>query len=64
VSNFKNERHNLYCGWVMGQAVKFGIVAEPVIDDDGNYTDRVRLPEIDGVAIELVIPEPPAEWSL
>lgn len=71
---FQDERHALFAGWVLGLAWRNGIAAEPVQDDDGNYTDQleVRLPfRDDGRAngglrwfgVRLVVPPPPDDWQ-
>lgn len=71
--HFTDERHALFAGWVLGLAWRNGIAAEPVMDDDGNYTDRleVRLPfrpdaGTDGglrwYSVTLIVPPPPDDW--
>jgi hypothetical protein len=66
-SNFIDDRHNLYVGWVLGIALLNGLRLAPVVDDLGNYTDRLRLvmPNPDGTfTIDLVVPYPPDDWEL
>lgn len=63
-SNFLDERHNLYCGWVFGMALKHGLPIEPIGDDAGNFTDRFAMALPDGITLTLVIPPPPDEWTL
>lgn len=58
---FVDDRHALYAGSIIGIAMREGVVAHPVVDDDGNYTDRIW---IEGLGVELVVPEPPADWTL
>jgi hypothetical protein len=62
MSNFLNDRHNLYVGWVLGIALKNGVPAVPVVDEDGNFTDRLSIPIGDN-NITVVVPEPPPEWT-
>lgn len=61
MSNFADDRHALYVGWVLGTAHKHG--AEPVLDEDGNYTDRISVP-IGAQSITVLVPPPPAHWKL
>ena len=65
---FVDDRHALYVGWVLGCAMRAGVDARPVVDDDGNYTDRlvIELPDqAEPVAytITVVVPPPPDDWS-
>lgn len=64
--NFSNDRHALYVGWVFGLAVKNGLGVEPVLDADGNYTDRLVLTNLQNSDwnITIVIPPPPDDWVL
>lgn len=59
---FKNDRHILYVGWVWGIANKITPVV-PVLDEDGNYTDRLLL-HLGPVEVEVIIPPPPDDWIL
>jgi len=67
MSNFLSDRHTLYVGWVLGIALSNGLDVVPVVDEAGNYTDRLQL-LLDGgspaVTITIVIPEPPEDWTL
>lgn len=69
---FVDDRHALYVGWVLGIALRNGLEAEPIADDQGNFTDRIqiKLPKYrttggtraTGTArwsIAVVIPPPP-----
>jgi hypothetical protein len=38
-----SERHALYIGMVIGIAMRNGVHARPVVDEDGNYTDRIMI---------------------
>lgn len=58
-----DERHALYVGWALGIAHRNGVRAEPVIDDDGNYTNRLRIPALDP-RLELIVPPPPDDWTM
>lgn len=60
--NFKSDRHSLYVGWVIGQIVRSNINAEPICDDEGNYTSQIRM-RLSEISFILTIPEPPEEWS-
>jgi hypothetical protein len=58
-------RHAQYVGWVASLALGHGIRAVPVCDEDGRYTDRLKVPFIyDHVVVELVVPPPPDDWEL
>ena len=67
-----NDRDALYVGWVLGTAMRNGVGARPVLDDDGNYTGRIEVelqaePNRLGeptVRLILVVPEPPEGWVL
>jgi hypothetical protein len=66
-SNFTSDRHVLYAGWVMGEMLRTGLPFEPVVDADGNYTNRfvINPPAgSDTPKITLVIPPPPDDWNL
>ena len=56
------ERHCLYIGWVLGMALVRGLPVKPVVDDENNYTDRIRLALPNGRNIDLIVPEPPDDW--
>lgn len=67
MSNFVSETHTLYVGWVLGIALQNGVDAVPVLDEDGNYTDRLTIPWCRGddlVHITVVVPPPPDDWEL
>jgi hypothetical protein len=72
-SYFVDDRHNLYCGWVQGLALRHGLSASLVIDEAGNFTNRLSIElggaqgprmGIEGLSIELIIPYPPEDWHL
>ena len=45
-----------------GLASKHGIAVRWVDDEQGNHTDRLRLPFIDEhVTVDLIVPPPPEE---
>jgi hypothetical protein len=60
--NFTDDRHALYAGWVIGTAMRHGVQLEPIVDDDGNYTDQLRLVHA-GLDITLIVPPPPDDWK-
>ena len=62
--NYANPRHCLYVGWVVGHAMKHGIPAVPVLDDQGNYTPIIEVTLDEGVTIQVIVPEPPDGWTL
>ena len=62
-SNFASDNHVLYAGWIMGHMVKAGLPFTPVVDPDGNYTNRVTVTTPEGVVITLLIPAPPDDWK-
>jgi hypothetical protein len=53
--------HALYTGWVLGLMAKAGLPITPMVDDDGNYTNRVTL-TLESGPITLMIPAPPDTW--
>lgn len=59
---FVDDRHALYVGWVMGIALRNGVPATAVIDDDGNYTDRIEIPWGELGSLTVVVPPPPGDW--
>ena len=61
-SNFASDTHVLYAGWVMGHMSKADLPFQPVLDDQGNYTNRVTVTTPEGVVITLIIPPPPDDW--
>jgi hypothetical protein len=67
-SNFVSDNHTLYAGWVLGEMLRSGLPVEPVLDPNGNYTNRVLIrPPLGGdlpPEITLLIPPPPDGWSL
>ena len=62
--NFTDERHALYCGWVVAQLmIMTGVSVRPVGDEDGNWMPRVRfLMDDPKESFELTIPEPDPDW--
>ncbi|HSS11895.1 MAG TPA: hypothetical protein VLL25_18550 [Acidimicrobiales bacterium] len=62
--HFVDDRHALYVGWIVGIALRNGVVVEPVIDEAGNYTDRLTVALFgSGPTVTLIVPPPPADWS-
>lgn len=63
-AHFKNDRHALYQGWIAGIAMRHGVPIELITDESGNYTNHIRIPLGDtDTMIEVVVPEPPADWK-
>ena len=60
---FVDDRHALYVGWVLGLAMRNGLPARPIVDDAGNYTDRLVVDLKPGMTITLVVPPPPDDWT-
>lgn len=60
---FVDDRHALYVGWVLGLAMRNGVSARPIVDDAGNYTDRLVVDLEPGVTITLVVPPSPDDWT-
>jgi len=58
------ERHALYVGWILGTALRNGVLARPVVDANDDYTDRLAIDLVDGTTIYVVVPEPPDDWEL
>jgi len=65
VSAFTDPRHALYVGAVVGIGLRHGVPLAPILDDDGNYTNRIVLgiPHAH-VTVTLVVPPPPDDWQL
>ena len=64
-----SERHALYVGWVLGCAMRAGVEVTPVVDADGNYTDRLTVVLPDRTEpveyiITVIVPPPPDDWGL
>jgi hypothetical protein len=60
-----DDRHALYVGWVLGIAMRNGVDARPVLNDDGNYTDHLEVCVPDAkITITVIVPPPPEDWSL
>ena len=63
-----DDRHALYCGWVIGLGMRHGVDLAPEVVD-GNYTNRLRLVFPDNrlgehpAAVTLVVPYPPDDWT-
>lgn len=62
MNNFLDDRHALYAGWVMGLALNQGLHATPVLDAEGNYTDRIAVSFGEDM-ITVVVPPPPENWE-
>jgi len=60
---FVDDRHALYVGWVLGLAMRNGIDARPVTDEDGNYTDRLVAEVESGLTVTFVVPPPADDWT-
>ena len=64
---FANDRHALYCGWVVGLAMRHGLLVSLVDDEEGNHTDHMRVFLGDAFGerfiVDLVVPEPPVDWT-
>jgi hypothetical protein len=64
VSPFVDERHALYVGWIVGLGMRNGVDVRPIVDGEGNYTDRVWVGGLAaGIRVELVVPYPPDNWE-
>jgi len=64
-SNFVSDNHALYCGQVLGLMMKAGLPFEPVVDDDGDLTNRVTVAtSLPNLTITLLIPPPPDGWKM
>lgn len=61
---FQDDRHALYVGWIMGIGMRHGFDFKPVVDDDGNFTDRIIVNLKPYASITLVIPYPPEDWQV
>lgn len=63
--NFVDDRHALFAGWMLGTLRDLNVPVEPLFDEWGDYTDRVRIPRPPGsLPLVLVIPPPPGDWEL
>lgn len=61
---FQDDRHALYVGWIMGIGMRHGFDFKPVVDAEGNYTDRIIVNLKPYASITLVIPYPPEDWRI
>ena len=67
MTNFVDDRHSFYVGWVHGLALKHGLPVKPVFDEAGNYTDRLVLVldlARESHTVTIIVPPPPPDWSL
>lgn len=64
MSNFIDDRHTIYVGWVLGIALRHHVPLTPVLDDAGNYTDRLTMEISDDVTLTFIVPPPPDDWTL
>lgn len=55
-------RHAHYVGWVWGLGLKHGLDIKPMVDDEGDYTDRLVVTFPGERSVTLVVPPPPPEW--
>lgn len=62
--NFANDRHALYCGWVLGKLQGLDAEVRPVRDAASNYLPRLDLELASGEVVRLFIPEPSDDWGL
>jgi hypothetical protein len=63
-SYFVDDRHALYCGAVLGVAMRHGLPIEVVADDAGNYTNELQIRVAPNIVITLIVPPPPDDWTL
>lgn len=61
---FIDDRHVLYCGWIMGIAAKHSVPLLPVRDDRGNYTPVLRLALNGVISVNVIVPYPPDDWEM
>jgi len=59
-TNFESPEHALHAGMLLGEMMKKGIVAHPVVDEENDFTDVIILAFPDGleVAVRVLPPEP------
>lgn len=67
-TDFENDRHALYTGWVLGIAMRHGIDLSPDVDEAGNYTPNLTIrfqagPGRPAASVTLVVPPPPDDWT-
>lgn len=61
---FADDRHALYAGILAAALAMEGYAVSLIVDEDGNYTNRLAFPTSRGLTYELIIPEPPEGWKL
>jgi hypothetical protein len=59
----RNDRHAHYVGWVWGIALNNGLDVKPMVNIDGDYTDRLVMTFPSGEIVVLIVPPPPPEWD-
>lgn len=67
LSNFESDAHALYCGWVLGLALKHGLTVFPNTDADSNYLPELVIEMPTEASIQyltVIIPPPPDDWRL
>ena len=54
--NFNSDEHALKTGYLVGLLVKHGIAVQVMMDDEGNYTDKVTIEtdEFDDILIKVL----------
>lgn len=57
--------HALFIGATLGSMMKHGLQVTPIVDEDGDYTDGIRLTldQFPNVTVTVVVPEPPDGWT-
>jgi len=62
----KDANHALFIGATLGSMMRYGMNVQPVVDDDGDYTDGIRLilPDMPDASVVVIVPEPHPDWKI
>jgi hypothetical protein len=60
----RRSRHALYCGVIIGLAMRHGVMLLPVTENDEVVLGQMELRLRDDCVLRVVVPEPPDDWHL
>jgi hypothetical protein len=62
----KDANHALFIGATLGSMMRYGMNVAPVVDEDGDYTDGIRLilPDFPDASVVVIVPQPAPGWQV